>query len=170
VDLWKLLQGAVKGVLVFVGLVATIDVSFAPAVVERRSGTECLLAVRLQDAVTPEIEAMIGHSTLAVISYSVTLFTERDTKIVMGIDKTIQYRSIDGTYTVSSDARTVATASREEAVREVTAASFLFDPSGVRFGVAKASLDIPDVRDKNAVRSLWGDRAPTIVFDLASEK
>jgi hypothetical protein len=170
VPIVRFLQEAVKSILILSGLVVGIEVSFEPAIVERRSAVECAVTVRLKEAVTPEIAEMMRHSTLVVVSYTMTLYTERDTMIPMDAVKSAYYKSINGMYSVDSDGAGFSTASFSEAVEEVSTAAFVFDPSGVRFAVVKAFLDIPDIRDKNAVKSLWGDKAPTMVVELASDK
>jgi hypothetical protein len=165
-DIVQFLQGAVKSALVSLGLMYTITVSFDPATVERRSASECVVSVRLNGAVTPEIAGMLRQSTRIVISYSLTLYTERDTKIQIQAVTSAQYRSITGAYSVDSEGMNRDGLSFTQAADGLTSASFTFDPSGVRFAVIKAFLDIPDVRDKNAVKSLWGDTSPTMVVDL----
>jgi hypothetical protein len=165
-DLETLLADLQQRLLSTLGMISIISVAFLPVSINVLEPGTWQAETRLEGAVTDDIKILIQNSTLISITYNIRFLTTGGKKLVSTVKKTILYKSLHDIYEVNTGSEVKEFRELEEAVLELTSISITFNPEGKKQLVIKASLDIPDVEDKQLVEQLWGGSAPTVTYSF----
>lgn len=163
--------------LLALGLAVMLQVEFTPPVLEiktENSHTEYVLSSTVQDAMSPELFALVERSVPVALVFTATLFYQSGGKTVKTWQNRILYKSIDRCLHLSSRGGDVVFAVSQEtevqdALRRWSRLELALgdDISTLRYVILEARLEVPGIQSEQMLKRLWNGARPSISWEAA---
>ncbi|MBU0935418.1 MAG: hypothetical protein KKI09_00245 [Spirochaetes bacterium] len=157
-----------RRLLLTFGLLTVVQVAFErPEFLALPEGG-ALFSVVLSGALTEEMLPLIDRSVAVELHFSGFMYGTEGTKSALAKVHTLQYRSLDRRWLVRRGDRLEEYSRQEDAVAAFQRPEWYFADGQLLALVLQAELHIPAIADESAVRALWRQQVPKLVFRVDS--
>lgn len=147
------------------GLVSYLELAaFLPPVITPLENHRFEISTKLEHCITDEIEALIKGSTEVGIAYYLTVYTNDNLVYRAEEKKLLRFNSLEKEYNLTEEENRQSFTLYSEALSELVQFRKEVDIENPRVMVLSAELIIPDLHNKELVRSLWHDHTPRLSY------
>jgi len=167
-DLQSALAEFGRRLLLTFGLLTVVQIAFEQPEILLLPGGDAEFSVVLSGAITEEMLPLIDRSVAVELHFSGFIYGPEGTKSALAKVHTLQYRSLDRRWLLTRDGRLEEYLRQDAAVAAFQRLEWHFADKPPRAVVLQAELRIPAITDESAVRALWRQQVPKLVFQVDS--
>lgn len=168
-DLQSALAEFGRRLLLTFGLLTVVQVAFEqPEFLVLPEGG-AVFSVVLSGALTEEMLPLIDRSVAVELHFSGYMYGSDGKKSTLAKVHSLQYRSLDRRWLLVRDGRQEEYSRQEDAVAAFSRPEWYFAEGLLLALVLQAELRIPAIADESAVRALWRQQVPKLVFRVDAQ-